>query len=387
MTRYCLPHGLFALGLLVSTLVNAAPQDARFQSHPPQRPLPVESNRPLSPGDGLFVDPKNGDDSRAGSRQAPWRTLTHAVGQLKPGDVLYLRGGVYYEHVAVMARGTKEKPITIRGFPGELAVLDGGLREFFDHPATAWEACPEGVAGEFRSVKAYPDLGGSDGATNVLGNFGDSMIPLHGYRYINDLRNSNEYFDQLNAGKTEAGDGVYCGPGVFYDIETTRIHVRLAHTHQKALGDDNYRGETDPRKVPLVIAGSNAGSPLLVDTARNLRLQDIVVRGARTATITVKDSFNVEFDGVAAYGGSSAMTVRDSAGLRLWNCALRGIAAPWTYRGSLKYRAIEARIFSASGWAPTGADNHDFELAYSEFTDCVDERQRQERALPSQPAG
>ncbi len=39
------------------------------------------------------------------------------------------------------------------------------------------------------------------------------------------------------------------------------------------------------------------------------------------------------------------------------------IAAPWTYRGSLKYRAIEARIFSASGWSPTytvgrAYDNH-----------------------------
>ncbi|MFN4258688.1 MAG: hypothetical protein ACK4RK_05285, partial [Gemmataceae bacterium] len=73
-----------------------------------------------------------------------------------------------------------------------------------------------------------------------------------------------------------------------------------------------------------------------------------------------------------AYGGSSAMSARDTTGLRVWNCALRGIAAPWTFRGSLKYRAIEARIFSASGWDPTGVDNHDFELAYSEFTDCVD---------------
>src|SRR4030095_2923331 len=52
--------------------------------------------------------------------------------------------------------------------------------------------------------------------------------------------------------------------------------------------------------------------------------------------------------------------------------ACRGIAAPWTFRGSLKYRAIEARIFRGSGWSPTGADNRDFELAWSEFTDSVD---------------
>jgi hypothetical protein len=326
----------------------------------------------MSDGPAYFVDPKAGDDGNRGTREAAWRTLEYAVGQLKPGDVLYLRGGVYYEHVTVKAKGTSEKPITIRSFPGELAVIDGGLREFFETPAAAWEPCPDGADGEFRSVKTYPDLGGSDGGTNVLGNFGDSMVPLHGCRFLADLRNSNEYFYKLNAAKTEAGDGVYCGPGVFYDTNTGRIHVRLAHTHQKALGTDNYRGETDPRNVPLVIAGLNAGSPLSIDGARYLSVQDIVVRGARTATVSVTDSFNIVFDGVTAYGGSTAFAVRESGGLRLWNCALRGIAAPWTYRASLKYRAIEARIFSASGWAPTGADNHDFELAYSEFTDCVD---------------
>ncbi len=358
--------------LLAAFVQSSIVQEAEIRSHPPMRPLPVATRRAMGDGPAYFVDPKAGDDGNRGTREAPWRTLGHAVGQLESGDVLYLRGGVYYEHVTLKANGTCEKPITIRSFPGELAVIDGGLREFFETPAAAWEPCPDGADGEFRSVKTYLDLGGSDGGTNVLGNFGDSMVPLHGYRFLTDLRSSNEYFYKLNAGKTEPGDGVYCGPGVFYDTKAGRIHVRLAHTHQKALGSDNYRGETDPRNVPLVIAGLNAGSPLKIDGARYLRVQDIVVRGARTATVSVNDSFNIVFDGVTAYGGSTAFAVRDSGGLRLWNCALRGIAGPWTYRGSLKYRAIEARIFSASGWAPSGADNHDFELAFSEFTDCVD---------------
>ena len=363
-------------GILAITFVYAASWNgasaASFQSHPPIRPLPSAASRPMTAGTGLYVDPKVGNDDNHGTQESPWRTIAHAVQQLKAGDVLYLRGGIYFEHVSVNVNGTRESPITIRSYPGELAVIDGGIREFFETPGKAWEPVASGTADEFRSVKTYPENGGSDGGTNVLGSFGDSMIPLHGYRYRSDLQNINEYFYRLNAGKTAAGDGIYCGPGVFYDVKTSRIHVRLAHTNQKALGDDNYRGETDPRKLPLVIAGLNAGSPLSIDDSRYLRVQDLVVRGARVATVSVNKSFNIEFDGVTAYGGSTAMAVRDSGGLRLWNCALRGIAAPWTYRGSLKYRAIEARIFSASGWAPTGADNHDFELAYSEFTDCVD---------------
>lgn len=342
------------------------------KSHPPMRPLPVPRNRPVSEGPGRYVDANRGDDNQAGSQANPWKTLSHAVSQVRPGETIYLRGGTFYEHVRVAVRGTREKPVTIRGYPGELAVIDGGLPEFFHAPESAWDPVPNGAAGEYRSRRSYPDLGGRAGSTNVLGNFADSMIPLHGYRYLEDLRSDNEYLAKIEAGKTEAGSGAYCGPGVFYDVESGRIHIRLAHTRQTALGPNNYRGETDPRKLRLVIAGSAGGSALTIDDSAFVRLQDLVVRGARTATVSVTNSANVDFDGVTMYGGASPISVRDTAGFRLWNCACRGIAAPWTFRGSLKYRAIEARLFSASGWSPTGRDNRDFELAFSEFTDSVD---------------
>lgn len=353
-------------------LAAAADTASQFASHPPQRPLPQPSDRPLGDGPARFVDPAAGDDASPGTVDRPWRTLAHAVTQLAAGQTLYLRGGIYFEHVTVSLRGTQQQPITLRSYPGELAVLDGGLREFYEHPETAWEPFPQGAAGEFRSSRAYPDLGGQQDATNLLGHFADSMVPLHGYRFLTDLRSTNEYFAQAEGEKTAQGSGIYCGPGLFYDHASGRIHIRLAHTRQPALKHRNYQGETDPRKLRLIVAGMQPGPVLALRGARYVRIQDLVVRGARTATIEVDDCANIEFDGVTSYGGAAAMQVRDTAGLRLVHCALRGIAAPWTFRGSLKYRAIEARIFSASGWEPTGADNCHFELAYSEFTDCVD---------------
>ncbi|MEQ8791757.1 MAG: hypothetical protein RIC55_36175 [Pirellulaceae bacterium] len=343
---------------------------AQFRSHPPTRPLPTSSDRAMADGPALFVDAKAGDDRNDGSRQRPWKTLTHAVEKLSPGDTLYLRGGVYFEHVTVKTSGDAGRPITLRAYPGELAVLDGGIAEFQLAPESAWEPAEDGADGEFRSVKAYPGLARRAEGTNLLGNFLDSMVPLHGYHFLGDLRSDNPYWNVTN----KVGDEsyVYCGPGVWYDAESGRIHARLAHTTLPGLHDDNYRGETDPRKTPLVIAGMTPGPVLTLDGVDQVRLQDLVLRGARDATLDLRNSTNIELDGLTIYGGSAPIRVQDCLGLRMQHTACRGLAAPWTFRGSLKYRAIESRLFSASGWNPTGAPHGDFEIAFCEFTDSVD---------------
>mgnify|MGYP001098357366 CR=1 FL=1 len=343
---------------------------ARYASHPPLRPLPRPAATPKSTGPARYVDPLRGSDENPGTEQRPYRTLAHAVKQLTPGETLYLRGGTYYEHVTVSAQGTADQPITIAGYPGELAIIDGGLREFFEQPEQAWEPVAGGAPGEFRSTRTYPDLGGTPDGVNVLGNFGDSMVPLQGYRLLGDLRSDNPYWNVNN--KVGSNDFVYCGPGIYYDVETGRIHCRLAHTRLNALGELNYRGETDPRRIPLVIAGFAGGSPLRLRNAQWVRLQDLVLRGAREATLAIEGCRHIELVGLTIYGGSAAVNVRDTWGLRVLDTACRGLAAPWTFRGALKYRSIEARIFSASRWEPTGQDNRDLEIAYSEFTDCVD---------------
>jgi hypothetical protein len=355
----------------LSTSAAVAGEARTFLSHPPTRPLPTANARPLADGPHYFVDAIKGQDSFDGSKDRPWKTLAHAVSKLKPGDTLCLRGGTYYEHVMISAAGTPHKPITIRSYPGELAIVDGGMREFFESPDKAWEPYPDGVAGEYRSTKAYPELGAGEKGFNTHAYFGDSMIPMQGYRFLTDLRDPSMAWDIKNKVGDEDG-GVYCGPGVFYDIKSGRFHARLAHTNLKALGDDNYRGQTDPRKLPLVVAAWKRGSTLTIRDSSDLYLQDLVVRGSVTATVDVSDSTQLVFDGLTVYCGQSAFRVRDTAGLRMLNTACRGIAAPWTFRGHLKYRSSEARIFSASGWSPTGRDNRDFELAYCEFTDSVD---------------
>ncbi len=355
---------------LVADLAAAAEPATSDWSRRPMRPLPAASARPLATGPARFVDARQGADKNDGSQAKPWRTLQHAVNQLKPGDTLYLRAGNYDEHVTMTASGTRDKPITLRSYPGELAVIDGCLTEFRDAPAQAWEPCPDGVEGEFRSTKAYPHLGGKEGDPNLLGSFAESMVPLEGYRFHRDLQSSNPYWNV--DGKTLDKDAVYCGPGVFYDVATGRIHARLAHTQLPGLEDDNYRGPTDPRQVSLVIGAHAGGSPLTLDGVSHVRLQDLVVRGARESTLQIIDGYDIELDGLTLYGGADALKTLDTVGLRVYHSALRGISAPWTFRGSLKYRSIEARIVRTGGWNPSGAESSDFEFAYCEFTDSVD---------------
>ncbi len=66
----------------------------------------------------------NGEDTNAGSIDAPFRTFLQGVSMLKAGDVLYIRGGTYNEMLVVDVSGVAGKPITIRGYAEEDVVID-----------------------------------------------------------------------------------------------------------------------------------------------------------------------------------------------------------------------------------------------------------------------
>lgn len=67
----------------------------------------------------------NGSDGANGSQAAPFRTLTKAVGLLRAGDVVHVRGGVYKETVQITVKGTADSRIVIQSHPGEMAIFDG----------------------------------------------------------------------------------------------------------------------------------------------------------------------------------------------------------------------------------------------------------------------
>lgn len=72
-----------------------------------------------------YVSP-TGNDAASGALDAPFRTIKQATRVVRPGDVVNVRGGVYYEATAInQVKGTAAAPIVIRSMPGEQAILDG----------------------------------------------------------------------------------------------------------------------------------------------------------------------------------------------------------------------------------------------------------------------
>ena len=70
-------------------------------------------------------------DARAdgdGSRLRPWRleTMFQRAAAVRPGDTVWVHGGTYRGQFVSRLTGTASKPVILRSYPGERAILDGG---------------------------------------------------------------------------------------------------------------------------------------------------------------------------------------------------------------------------------------------------------------------
>lgn len=74
----------------------------------------------------FYVSPQ-GTPGGDGSIERPWGLAT-ALAQpkvIKPGAIIWLRGGTYQGPFTSLLKGAQASPITVRSYPGEWAILDG----------------------------------------------------------------------------------------------------------------------------------------------------------------------------------------------------------------------------------------------------------------------
>ena len=359
-----------------------------YMSHPPLRPMPKPSTRPMGAGEARYVDAGTGADGNAGTQSAPWRTVNYAVQHVPAGGTVYLRGGVYYENVYIARTATASGPITLRSFPGELAVIDGGIKEFLSDPAKAWEPVAGGVPDYYRSTGTYLNT------RYMHASFAESMVGLQVYYHREDIEELRRtLLEQVPDQPFPAP--VYLGPGVWHDAVSGRLYVRLTHSDYKYThpGMADYRGVTDPRRLPMVVSPFGA-VPLRLHGAENVIVQDVVVRGGGEETVVLQHCRSITLDNVVIYCGTYGLRSRSSGPVRLINSAMHGNIPPWFIHGAGCLRVYSERpgqplwgrdvvrlnthvMLVLRGRTEEMVDycvpgNHDWEIAGCDFTDSFD---------------
>ncbi|WP_068112700.1 right-handed parallel beta-helix repeat-containing protein [Tropicimonas marinistellae] len=101
----------------------------------PTQPEDTSSETSQDTGDPASADPTlpenaiyvavGGDDSAAGTKDAPLATIQKAISMAGAGDTIVVRDGTYKEQLDIWAGGDATADLTIMGYPGERPIIDG----------------------------------------------------------------------------------------------------------------------------------------------------------------------------------------------------------------------------------------------------------------------
>jgi hypothetical protein len=73
----------------------------------------------------IYYVSTQGNDSNPGTISKPWKTIQKAAESVKPGDTVYIRGGIYKERINLKTSGSVNKYITFANYTGEVVTIDG----------------------------------------------------------------------------------------------------------------------------------------------------------------------------------------------------------------------------------------------------------------------
>lgn len=277
--------GLAVLGVLLLLLVVLL------------RSLWTASDRP--PGT-YYVSP-NGDDGHSGSLEKPWQSMRRALQELRPGDTLFLRGGVYYESGIKMAlQGEATAPITIQAYPGEQAIIDGGVPAFRAAPNDEWELV-DGDTGLYRSRRRFPDHEGFVGGWLL-----DDDVQLVAY-------DSSANLESSNYGPLDGTTPVYVGPGLQLQ-DDGHVYIRLApnpHDLTDAQGNPMAPVPADPDPNHNRLAIFFASVIFRLDRADHLQFKDVALAHA-AYLMDVRSGSHITLSGCRMSYGNRGLVLREN---------------------------------------------------------------------------
>jgi hypothetical protein len=87
----------------------------------------VSATAKISTSGNQFYAAPTGKAIAAGTQADPWdlQTVLSQPAAVKPGDLVWVRGGTYHGQYSSKLNGTASQPIVVRAYPGERATIDG----------------------------------------------------------------------------------------------------------------------------------------------------------------------------------------------------------------------------------------------------------------------
>ncbi len=287
------------------------------------------STTPILANTYYVASAPNGDNSNDGSIQYPWATFEYALGQLSPGDILRLREGTYYESsISINLKGTAASPITIESYPGELAVIDGGVPFFKDTTNTEWELLDSAIS-LYKSKRTFSE----DFVNAWLIN--DN---LHLIEYETDANIEAEYYGPVNNLTP-----LYQGPGIQLRSDG-HLYIRLTQNPNDLI---DYKGnpigpvpaDIDPNNQEMAVFFS--GVLIFLSGAEYINFKNISLNYSRYILDIREGTNNIEFDNCRINFGRYGMVVRDASDFNIHHCDFNNGAPQNVYWTDVKNRPEE----------------------------------------------
>ncbi|MCA1594109.1 MAG: DUF4214 domain-containing protein [Acidobacteria bacterium] len=297
-------------------------------------------------GSSYYVSP-NGSDGNNGGQFAPWSTVQHALDQAQAGDTVLVRGGVYHEAVSFTRSGAAGAPITLAGYPGESAVLDGaGLN--IRHAVTITDQ--DFVTVEGLTIRDYSRDGSYSGFGVVVWDDGDNVtlrdleiynvgIPIKIAANGGAAVRSSLTIENIKAHDYPSA-GIDIGPGLVEDVVIRNV---------------NLSGVT---------AGNDTGSDgIAVERGNRILVEDAVIRGhlgdgcdlkADNATVRRVDVRGHARNGIKLWGANETIE-------SCWVAASRFGLGALILPGAGPY-VIRNSVFLGTGGESGGSNSYTIEL-------------------------
>ncbi len=307
----------------------------------------------------------------SGTETDPFHSVAEAIGEAQNGAIVKLHAGHYLESVTVKnVSGLSVRKIRVQPFGDGLVFIDSLLPEFLD-PNGRWDRVlqPNGsFNGEYvwpRSFQPPEDVDEVERFRVNSGAFLDrpGHTRLVGYSQPWDFRANNQLWPKAKPGPKdgnriwrEDADGMYIpedrvgemhtlpslymGPGVWFDPEEFKVHVRLSHTANNIPGWDDYEDETDPNQLRLALC-QGEDYALFLTNCHHITFHDLELRFGNPDTIRLNTCSNITFDHCRIRSATYGIEMR--AAETSWNediciqdCVIDGGIPTWFFRSDRK---------------------------------------------------